>query len=130
MQGFARYARGCYLHNSSVAILCAVQASHFSNGFVDTFCLGGTFIWNTGKRGVERHWGGKRGKALWFFTLTLSILLQEWCSDMRQPALQGSVGADPDGRVSFQVEKPVSFHMGKKHQPIISSLGSIYFCTS
>lgn len=90
--------------------------------------VGGTFIWNTGKRGVERHWGGKRGKALWYFTLILSILLRGWRSDMRQPALQGSVGADPAGRVLLQVERPVSFHMGK-HQPIIS-LGSIYFCTS
>lgn len=46
---------------------------------------------------------GRCRKALWFFTLRISILFQGRGPNMRKPALQGSADTDPDGGVSPQV---------------------------
>lgn len=85
----------------------------------------------------DRFWLGENSfgilrREVWkgtviFYTYSFHPVM-EVCSDMGKPALQDFIGADPDGRVSFQVERPVSFHI-RKHQPVIP-LGSIYLCTS
>lgn len=112
MQGFPPYAKPAAL------LSCGLPKLYVSQMVLEIHCSQVENSFGILEREV---WRG-----LWFFALTLSILLWGWCFDMKL-VLQGPVGADPDGRASFKVERPVPFHIGK-HQPTMF-LESIYLCT-